>query len=272
MSAKSHFSRMRALRSGGWLARLNSDEIAMLLTYEEFSESSTSLSKVFPSILAEAMGHRQESHVSRVRAKLIAHGLISIENPGGGRGNPPTVKMLPPPSRQQDIFPIQVGGGLEFVNPTKNSPKPHQNHTVNPTKIIDKPHQNPILLNSINQLNTSTNGRKGYSFAEPDSENPVLQLEGWELSGLSEILQTDRFRKAYAEWIIGLRQQGKKLTPMVNRKQISFLTGLGHGAAVESVETSTRNGYSGIYESKSGGRKIEPPVRVSNKEAKWVDQ
>lgn len=121
------------------------------------------------------------------------------------------------------------------------------------------PRNSEALAHSEAQLKAKAQtGARGFSFADADSEDPILRLEGWELSGLSDGLDTAVFKRAYAEWVLGIREQKKPFTATMNRKQISFLAGLSHNDAVAAVENSARNGYTGIFSPRQGGGTASP--------------
>ena len=71
---------------------------------------------------------------------------------------------------------------------------------------------------------------------------------------LPEMLNTARFREAWAEWEKHRREIKKRLTPMAIRKQFGQLVSMGEARAVEAINHSIAQGYQGIFEPKNGSK------------------
>lgn len=264
MGAKEHFARMRALRKGGWLSRLNINEAAMWLVYEEFADND-GVSRPGGAFIAEAIGHANDNNIARIRKILVGYGLIEIVEQGWGRGNPTAVKMLIPLPKQRSLFPtikpLNSEGLRDELKPLnsegESETKTPQTDELKPLKSETKTPQTERAHNKEDQLNTSANSslaipRRGADLGDADSVDPILQLDGWELSGLSAELSTREFRTAFAVWVIERRAKKKPLTAMMCRMQISFCAKIGHDAAIEAIEFSVRQGYDGICQERKG--------------------
>lgn len=59
--------------------------------------------------------------------------------------------------------------------------------------------------------------------------------------------ETDRFRKAWGEWVEHRKQIKAKMTPMAATKQLTMLKGLGEDAAVLCIERSIAAGWRGLF-------------------------
>ncbi len=64
--------------------------------------------------------------------------------------------------------------------------------------------------------------------------------------------------KSWDEWIEYRREKKKALTPSTTRKQLQQLAGYGCDGAIQSIEDSIRNGYTGLFEPKSRGSPGKP--------------
>jgi hypothetical protein len=65
-------------------------------------------------------------------------------------------------------------------------------------------------------------------------------------------LDTGTFRAAWDEWTAFRRQKKAPLTPISIKKQIEMLTGLGSDGAIEAINNSIRNGWTGLFAPKKG--------------------
>lgn len=102
----------------------------------------------------------------------------------------------------------------------------------------------------------STESSVGHNF-DPNSENPVLRLEGWELSGLG-ILDTPDIRAALAEWVLDLRERDKPPTGRQWRAQVGRLNKMGPERALAAIHLSLAQGWAGIHEDKANGESAQP--------------
>lgn len=81
----------------------------------------------------------------------------------------------------------------------------------------------------------------------------------WELAQTAmsgDSLCTDSFEAAWREWTEYRRQARKPLTPATIVKQIHTLEGSGHDRAIEAIDQSIRNGWTGLFpanENRRGG-------------------
>jgi hypothetical protein len=63
-----------------------------------------------------------------------------------------------------------------------------------------------------------------------------------------DALRTPAFETAWTEWQEHRRQLGKKFTPLAAKKQLAVLAQIGVRRAVEAINHSITNGYTGIFE------------------------
>ena len=84
------------------------------------------------------------------------------------------------------------------------------------------------------------------SNANASTRGSGSESEVWNL--LSDGLKTEKFRGAWNEWEAYRREIKKKLTKASVKKQIKQLEKLGHDAAIESIEQSIRNGWTGLFD------------------------
>jgi hypothetical protein len=70
---------------------------------------------------------------------------------------------------------------------------------------------------------------------------------GGDVPNIPASLDSEMFRTTWAEWIEFRRQRRLPVTPLVFRKQFTFLEKLGHDAAIDAIEQSIRNGWQGLF-------------------------
>ena len=85
-------------------------------------------------------------------------------------------------------------------------------------------------------------------------------------------LNTEAFRKAWDEWKQHRTEIRKKLTPLAVKKSWKRLEEMGHDAAIEAIEYSIGNGWTGIFQPDGKGKRASPVSRVSAKPGKYDHQ
>lgn len=73
---------------------------------------------------------------------------------------------------------------------------------------------------------------------------------------------SEQFKASWIEWEKHRQEIKKKLTPMAVKKQFNFLASLTEEAAIESIENSIQNGYTGLFPPKNS----KPQTQNSN----WI--
>lgn len=73
---------------------------------------------------------------------------------------------------------------------------------------------------------------------------------------------SEPFKASWLEWEKHRQEIKKKLTPMAVKKQFNFLASLTEQEAIESIETSIQNGYTGLFPPKNS----KPQKQNSN----WI--
>jgi hypothetical protein len=145
------------------------------------------------------------------------------------------------------------------AQPTRNGQKPTvtgSNRTPAPA-----PAPAPAPITPLTGNGERSNGRRaGVSFADPESEDPIKRLEGWELSGLGAVTSVPEVKRALAEWILDLRARTPPIppTPLGLREQISRLEGMGTVRALAAIKFSLAGQYKGICEDGSKGNGKAP--------------
>lgn len=93
-------------------------------------------------------------------------------------------------------------------------------------------------------------GRTPTSLADPESEDPIKRLEGWELQGLGPVTSQPSVRLGLANWILDqrARKPPRQPTAMGVREQIGRLESMGAERAMAAIKFSIANGYTGIIE------------------------
>lgn len=91
--------------------------------------------------------------------------------------------------------------------------------------------------------------RKGTPPAEKFDPLPIV---------LPAALDTPAFRDSWAEWVAYRRDRRLSLRERTVAKQISDFARWGEPAAIEAINTSIRNGWTGVFESKPGGKHAKP--------------
>ena len=61
-------------------------------------------------------------------------------------------------------------------------------------------------------------------------------------------LRSDAFADAWREWTAYRREKRQTLKPTTVRRQIRFLEGLTHDRAIEAIDISIRNGWTGLFD------------------------
>lgn len=72
------------------------------------------------------------------------------------------------------------------------------------------------------------------------------------------VLDTERFRAAWADWCRYRAEARKKLTPSTMKIQLAKLTRMGEAAAVASIEQSIEQGWAGLFAPKDNSRPSNP--------------
>ncbi len=79
------------------------------------------------------------------------------------------------------------------------------------------------------------------------------------------MLDTDRFRTAWAEWQQHKKEIGNPLRGLAATKLLNKLAKWGEGRAVAAIDHSIENGWKGVFEPKEGdGSTSDKPVRRDN--------
>jgi hypothetical protein len=77
-----------------------------------------------------------------------------------------------------------------------------------------------------------------------------------------EILRTEKFAEAWAEWEKYKREKRQKITPTARQLQLSKLASYGHDAAITSLRESISNGWTGVFPPKTSananGKRVAP--------------
>ena len=86
---------------------------------------------------------------------------------------------------------------------------------------------------------------------DKDKEFPPTPLNGG--SDFLEPFKSDpRFQKAWADWESHRTEKRNKLTPSTIKRQLKFLAPFGVETAIEIIEKSITNGWTGLFEPKEG--------------------
>lgn len=107
---------------------------------------------------------------------------------------------------------------------------------------------------------------------EKENEIPSGKKGGIAQPRLPPKLDTKPFRGAWNDWIQHRREIRKKLTPLAVKMAITKLEKLGHDRAIETIEHSIANGWTGLIEPKrSEGRPTGPSGKVHAKPGKYAN-
>ena len=100
-------------------------------------------------------------------------------------------------------------------------------------------------------------------------------------AGAGSILNTAAFRIAWESWCTYRRERHKPLTPSTIKRQIAKLERMGHDQAIEAIEISISNGWTGLFEPKepehgrapkTGSGKTDRPRRLLETEETIIPQ
>lgn len=84
-------------------------------------------------------------------------------------------------------------------------------------------------------------------------------------------LYTEEFRKAWEEWHKYRKERRAPLTPMSTRKQLNMLSSIGVSAAIECINRSITNGWTGLFPPKKD-EDTPPSEHHIRRGGKWVDR
>ncbi|MEE9185238.1 MAG: hypothetical protein V3U39_12305 [Acidimicrobiia bacterium] len=90
--------------------------------------------------------------------------------------------------------------------------------------------------------------RRGEERREEKSKGKPLAPYDASAPELPTCLQTEAFRKAWAEWIEHRKQIHKKLTPLAVTKQLTRLAAMGETRALATLEHTIEKGWIGLQE------------------------
>jgi hypothetical protein len=96
VGAGGHFDRFNAFVTNGWAGVIGKAAAAMWLAYLKHADNDTGISYPGGGTLATMIGYTSTRHIARLRAALVANGLIEVVELGGGRDRPCKVRVLVP--------------------------------------------------------------------------------------------------------------------------------------------------------------------------------
>ncbi len=76
---------------------------------------------------------------------------------------------------------------------------------------------------------------------------------------LPEILKTEKFRTAWGDYLTHRKEKRSSMTPTAISRALAKLECWGHDRAVAALDHSTANGWTGIHEPSTNGKKPEKP-------------
>ncbi len=100
---------------------------------------------------------------------------------------------------------------------------------------------------------TETTG-EGTRLIELDPKNKAASA-----AGLPKILDTETFRTAWGDYITHRKEKRATMTPTAISKALAKLERMGHDRAVAALDHSVGNGWTGIHEPSTNGKKPEKP-------------
>ena len=195
----------------------------------------------------------------------------SPENNGVSAGNPAARRDIPPetqnPQDSSGNNGVVAGNPAGRSGPPAPSPPSPSLSPITPLTSSPSPSPTPLRapVSAIAERNLPPEGL----FCPVESE-PWRLVEDWVWAGLALPLQTDKFRNAFARWVL-MRQQVGRISPISVRAKLGELAALGHDRAVAALIHSVANGYSGVHEPKNGTRQTSPANRPPVKKSKTFD-
>lgn len=218
---------------------------AAKLVYEVLSDRIGTNGTCWPGCrrLADDIGVNRGTVIDAIR-QLEAVGLIVVERQPNGRSNRYSLGNGQPPE------PMLPGIDLKKrpENPAGSRPAGKSNRPENPTPggrktrplPAGKPGHNQI--DQLNQKKNKSRAPKNDGFAKELAEYPSLD--------------TDEFRKTWAEWVQYRKEIRHALKPSTVTRQLAKLDIAGPAKAKAMIEQSIENGWTGLFDPR------EPPERT----------